>query len=345
MAAGLSIWIQFIRNLACVIKTLIPQSSFLHNSYDNSIHNPSYLEILISITQFYVVFVAIFQGIDKIKIGWKKYKILSYWNNQIHRLILLNKDMTVEMYLMKLSIENNLSKVFYNDIIASCIEIVFGFCFISLGLNSLHIYLSDHPKTIIDSLIVMEIGLIYFLVMMWNTCIESCYTAEYIDHLIKSLSSIKSMNNITNQVLTAVNDSGYDSSKLVSILQVMGLNYNFEWFYVNIDNHDNSSNRLKNEIESLAKALENLTVPVIIPKKAAKVLGITFSYSSIVSNLEKFKSEKSKQQYFDFIYLLLNFIAFYGYLIGIFAYYTPHRLVVIGISPTDADWWGVLGIL
>lgn len=48
----------------------------------------------------------------------------------------------------------------------------------------------------------------------------------------------------------------------------------------------------------------------------------------------------------DYVYLLLNAIAGYGYLLGIFAFYFPSnnvcKLFMFGLSDEDGDWWGNL---
>lgn len=66
--------------------------------------------------------------------------------------------------------------------------------------------------------------------------------------------------------------------------------------------------------------------------------------NKIILTLEE--QEKNGGVVLDCVYLLLNAMAGYGYLLGIFAFYLPNnsicRLFMFGLSDGDGDWWGNL---
>ncbi len=117
-----------------------------------------------------------------------------------------------------------------------------------------------------------------------------------------------------------------------------------EEFYSS-DNYLNPSNILANitddEITQTSVINEYL---ITLQSNISKNQMDTASIKRLIRTLET--QEMDCGVVLDCVYLLLNAVAGYGYLLGIFAFYLPNnsicRMFMFGLSDADGDWWGNL---
>ena len=111
---------------------------------------------------------------------------------------------------------------------------------------------------------------------------------------------------------------------------------------------------ISNAIKKLSVEIRNVCAisDVHVPVKAGKVLGTVPSSDGDLIVLKKIKSFQEKESsgaYLDLVFFLLNAIAFYGYMICVFAYFLPEERsslfttgIMLGLRNSDADFYGIL---
>jgi hypothetical protein len=203
-----------------------------------------------------------------------------------------------------------------------------------------------HPKPVIDALLAMEIGLAYILTLMWKAYRER---AKGVDKLSKLASKIRALAHPTPvRLVTEAMNVGYDHGELCKALCILDKKYSPKWRKL-IDQQLYVTEKIVEEeigaVSSVLKALSSYD------KKGADGLA---HRDALADEIERNSTEANYLTYFDIVYLLLNFIAFYGYLLGVLAFYYPEyvngvkagpiwvKQLMFNMTDSDADWWGVL---
>lgn len=349
-------WTSLVRNFLCVVKALLPSSHILMKSanfnflplsylgtllfgndpiyWNNQTLHASFIEWMIAPTQLIASILGINGGYNNLLKSYKKYNILSCQRESC-RLYAINKNKHIEYYIIEDCLFTLLNKEFHN-IISSILELVCGFCFIYLFTNSLHIHADSHPKPVIDALIIMNIALIYFLYIMWDTYVSRKSSIIQADSFCKSSSKDKKMKSIIDliQVPASVGIMNtYQGLKWLSD----DFHLNYEDVDVNTKNESQWNKIMINDFSTISSFINHLT---------------TKSSQDELELINKFKNQSkvnSNIQFLDVTYFTLNLIAFYGYTVGILAYYFPFdtyrdsitmMLFKMGMTDDVGDYWG-----
>lgn len=378
---SLSTYVQFIRNGACIVRDFSPKTVFYKSTtvpfpFTNVILtyfpfitipnvDPSYIEYLIGISQFYVVLVVPYNGVMKLISSSQKLKGLQQYELELGRLLLT--DSSAEVYLLHNYVKSLIKVNSFDNILSGLFEIGIGLSFIFLTFGSFHIHLPLHPKPIIDALIFMEVLLLYFLYVMWNSFYNHKTLSVNAKKLIKKIETA-----ISDKRDQATDNKDKDNSKLVSdrlevsemlgwaydsgfrtniseILNMLGLQSNLKWV------EDGSSDvNITNEIGKLSNQIKNMTTAPVknIPSKASKILGMNENKFNgdqdfpVLQAVQNYQETCARDVYFDFTFLFLNIIAFYAYMISILPFYFGQNrsnvvnIVMMGLSNETAEFYG-----
>ena len=358
-----STWVQLLRNAFCVMKSLLPPSGFLQlplftdsSFYPLTITTP--LELLIAPTQFAAVFFNLASGFKNIREGIRNANRTTVWLNAINRIFISEpfKSSSSEFLIIKQGLESDRS-LSRNRTFIGFLELIFGVAFIFLTLNTLHIVGPTHPKPLIDALISMEIGLAYILVIMWNSFTKKVRDFSKLRRLISTVKSLKART--AGALLLGAMDSGFAEDGLFDAFMFLDASYSPLW-------------RTKNSSDVMSLAVEiqtefrNVTAVFTKLKNVRAPSVETSEDCSLLTSLKKQEFETLLQAPQDLIYFALNFIAGYGYLLGILAFYIPEvknnglgmvkfftasidstgesyswcKLLMFGLTHVEADWWG-----
>lgn len=193
------------------------------------------------------------------------------------------------------------------------------------------------PQPIIDALIAMDVALIYFLVMMWES-----YTNTYSDktklsalaEVIKSKDACSS----NSSLLSTIYSVGYDDHALYAAVQAIRSDETPAWLN---DASESAEVSVLKELEAIKKALESL---VTSNETALAIRATTAVY------LQKRAESTYARAPLELVYFLLNVVAGYGYMLGILTFYFPVptgstvptwlRSVMFGLSPAAGEFWG-----
>lgn len=363
---SLPVIVQLIRNFLCVVKSLLPEPHILQYQIfqtSNVLSSVTALEFFIAITQLAAVIFNFTAGFGHLKSGFIEVSSFKLWGLGFKRISLKrNNADSLEISLLSGILNRDLYSTIYSKIIVGFLEIIFAISFLFLTCNSLHLHFVTHPKPVIDALIFMEIGLVYFLFLMIKSILYKLKISGMISKF-KSLigEGVKNSTSKTPLPLSAGILFGFDAGfedDYMSIFAGLGIKYEPSWRWstplvrqsVNIDEAcDKEIKDMKNELSAFQHILDSEHKT---KTKALKVLGIN-DLNYCLSSLDKYSAKSSSGLLLDIVYLLLNTIAGYGYMMGIVAFYFPDgslgtcscygivkKAFMLGLDDKSGDWWG-----
>ena len=336
----IAVVVQFIRNFCCVLKSLLPSTSPLQirheviSSFDAT-GGYSILEILIASTQFLAVLFNLYYGINDLLNGLKETTKLDKWIHAIDSFALSEGSINISSfvslqsyYVTRQFIEKEKKSKEYQLIVGGW-QIIFGISFMFLTLNTLRMIT---PKPVIDALIAMEIGLAYILVYMWDGFLEKTRIAGRQYYLATKIGAMDDVQK-SSLLLTYLQEGGYDTNNIHKSVLVLEESFHPQW------RNDLQESELPREtLVATFKSVSSLLDSLVEVKKKGD--------DSTKQSLLKKAESTYGLAFLDLIYFLLNFIAGHGYLMGILAFYLPTnnsyfiKIIFLGLSHSDADWWG-----
>lgn len=338
--------VQLIRNALCCVKdlTLFGDTIFHDNNYTTSniyefpspyLNQTTPLELCISISQLYACISCTKGGIKLITSGGI---------GKLQRLVRITdifKSTTEDNKKSKES-DNKISGIVENIVRSSLVEeandatmsVLLGVCLLSTGIsffwlfaNSLHItptgWIGGLPA-LIHALIVMEVALVVFLYSMFTDGTAAFKKSTRIHTLIQDekVSGDNGSLSLENYTLLC------DESSWTPFW-TKGASSNIE--------KDAEEKMFQKELE----AIKQNTNSMIADKNIIKD-------QQVVSRLIDYAQRTKWNGFLQFIYFILNLIAFYGYLLGIVVYYFDDEdnqpsyvsALMFGYSNDTADWAG-----
>jgi hypothetical protein len=373
---SLSTWVQLFRNAFCVMKSLLPASSIFQLPYftDSSFYPltiTTTIELLIAPTQFAAVIFNCMSGYGNVNNGKEDLIRVEKWLAAINGVFLLKpfKSSSAEFLVIIAGLETDKTAL-KRRIFIGYLEMIFGVAFLFLVLNSLHIVGPSHPKPVIDALIWMEVGLVYILVIMWQSFTNK---VKDFQRLSKYSAFVKSMKVKTAEdLLLRAIDSGFDRAEIFGGFVALHPSYAPAWRRhgfsdANTGTKDAVRKALSEEIQTEFRTVTAVFSKFTSIEKSAS--GSDGEHQSLSLTLEKEAYEARLQAPLELIFFVLNFTAWYGYLLGILAFYVPEaardaslgiadyamnsiqefgaphswcKVLMFGLSHGDADWWGNL---
>jgi hypothetical protein len=369
---SISVWIQFFRNLFCVLKSLLSQGNFLQNAFftESSFYPltlTTTIELLIAPTQFAAVILNLLSGFNAILLGKCDLDLANDWLSALDRVLLSSglEFSGVAYLIVRQGLESDIAASNRRMFIGMW-ELVFGFAFFFLFLNSLHIVGPTHPKPLVDAVLSMEIGLAYILVIMWQSFTEKVKDSSRSKRLAAFIR--ESRGQPLGTLLAGAIDSGFKGDDLFKALSLFDA-YKPLWRTKNptefVSKKITKNTRIENEIQ-----VEMINVTVVLSKLSTMdVKGRDIHAANRIKLaliLDRQAYIGSLQAPLELFYFMLNFIAGYGYLLGVLAFYIPEvthevplgvsdlvtkiivgdyslcKVLMFGMSHGDADWWGNL---
>ena len=353
--------IQFIRNFLCCIKDTSygeAKNHVLSWLYDASLtnhwilalfqiklveplHLTTPLEVLISITQFYVVCTGVPDAINSYIQSYKQM-------NRIYRLIQSRQTAVVTTHgerLVHASLIQEANMSIRSMIVAfNCFFI--SASFVWLSANSWHITKTDWIgglPALIQALLIMNICLTPLLYYMYTDSIEYFQKALRIRLLcVKLRAGSVTEADIGLTSLQALSETGWTPF------------WSTRYSGPNIKSKglDDDIQLLTKEIVTVQTMIDDITGTTAIQKKvddadAVQVMRAQIQKAAAVT-METMISVHRRCGYREFIYLILNTVAWYGYGMCIVVYYFPKvlgqpdwlRLLLFHLENEDSDWYG-----
>lgn len=329
--------VQMIRNAMCCIKDLqLFSNSFLYNAEITKtflnvpapFNQTTPLEVAISITQFYAFVSITRSGLSLIFTSGvaKMIRITQLINlrsvGKSHADVLVEESLAKGMAASQRSI--------FVGVNVLCI----GLAFFWLFANSWHVTQTNWIgglQGLIHALTIMLIALVPLLYFMVIDAIELISKAARIDFLVSILRNCGSV--VPTEIMTAE-----------AFENVAHSNWCPFWTNGSFTSFDSQSEekRLNEEVASIQHTLTRLS-------KSDDPVYTKQTIQDIADRIEAEVPCIRYQAYRECLYFVINFIAFYGYFLGIVAYYASHeeelqspyvRTLKFGLSNADADWRG-----
>mmetsp|Transcript_15529 Transcript_15529/g.22625 ORF Transcript_15529/g.22625 Transcript_15529/m.22625 type:complete len:395 (-) Transcript_15529:39-1223(-) len=354
--------VQLIRNAMCCVKDLNLFAESLPNLYDPEYTSKFYtfptpfmskttpLEFLICISQLYACISCTISGYNLIFGGGiLKLKRLTRVSDLVHKKRLdkagskkkdddkddkADKDDAIVNQVVATSVMKEANGALRNVFVGICV-LPIGMSFFWLFCNSLHIteagWVGGLPA-LIHALTVMEIALVPLLYFMLKDASSALRKAVDIRAMVEKFSEKKNKD---------VAPSGGELSwiNLDSYSLIVDSGWSPYWTTSAISNVDQDAEgkMLTKEIEALERNVKSSLsgdAAIVNASKAAEM-----EEAAQVSYLEGYR---------EYAYFVFNFIAFYGYLLGVVVYYfdadenqpAAVRQLKLGYSNDDADWGG-----
>lgn len=334
--------VQLIRNALCCIKDLDLLPYTILNDPANvakfytfpspHMDKTTPLEVLIAITQLYACISCSISGFKLLK------------NNGVLRLRKLSQIANVMKHKYK-DIKSKkaidiIQKSIFHEASAAMKDTLVGVCVFSIGVsffwlfgNSLHVtavgWIGGLPA-LIHALTVMEIALLPLLYLMIKDAAGGISKAGRIQALVDKFNGKKAEKD---------DDSWLD---LETFTLIQGEDWTPIWSSPSIIDSNMEETAQEKVLEKDAEVVES------------KIKALTDGKTVILSNekgerLETLAVTSKYEGYREYVYFLLNFIAFYGYLLGIICYYFDDKEgeqpsfvtnMKMGYSNEVADWTG-----
>eukprot|EP00979_Chaetoceros_neogracilis_P008006 scaffold1746_cov245-Chaetoceros_neogracile.AAC.9 len=354
-------FVQLIRNALCCVKDLSLFTS-------SPLHDPSYtarfytfpapylskttpLEVLISITQLYAAISCILTGIRLI------------FRGGVSKLIRLNRiaDVFAEIKnykskaaaadkkdeksadvaarsIIATSLLHEANSALKNTFVGLCI-LAIGVSFFWLVANSLHIteagWIGGLPA-LIHALIVAEIAMLPLLVNMIKDAGSAIKKSQKITDLHQKYAGVKSQNLVEKEKGC---EKWFTFENYTMVVNTAWSPFWTVEAYSSIDEMAEEKMLVK-EIEALENNVRDCIQPDYVVLKNDGAI-----------EMECMAKSCKLEGYLEYVYFILNSIAFYGYMLGIVAFYFPDgeaqpnavRRLKFGHSNDYADWAGNFG--
>lgn len=331
--------VQLVRNALCCVKDLdLLPFTFIHDpAYTAKFYTfPSPhmskttpLEVLISLTQLYACISCSISGFKLIKDkGLKKLRKLTRIADTMSGKYKDIKNKKVAT-LVQTSILDEASTALRDTLVGVCVLSI-GVCFFWLFGNSLHITATGWIggiSALIHALTVMEIALLPLLYLMIKDAARGISKAGRIQALVEKYSNGKNKPD--------KNDDSWIDLETFQLLDGDG----WSPLWMSDDNVEES--------------MEEKVLDKDVEKVESKIKALTEGKTDIVSadtaeRLQELAATTKLEGYREYVYFLLNFIAFYGYLLGVVCYYYDKedeqpsivQSLKLGYTNEVADWTG-----
>ena len=397
MSRLISVWTQLIRNLLCVIKSLLflyhPHawiittcifpciiSTFNKESnqlslfiYGHPLHLVTIVEFLICITQFLATIFCISDGFHSMKSFVVEYTIHRKLLSDLQRYN-WSSNVTFQITgILRQYYRTQMNKSIIKGITSICL-IVIGMSFVVLGCNNLHIHGAHHPRLVIEALILMEISLLFFLYLMLTSLFTHCTLLKRVFKFKQSIEvNMNDSDTLSNLLVLAI-DLDYANqlgevlviaseedvcAKLSTsskdrrihierdIVVLQSLFENNKQF-ANVNKYNTSTSSSSSSAKTPRKRTSKTTKAIKADAEAAlittasasdvdsiRTTTVMYLKNNILSSIEKYINSHTKEIVLDIIYLVINFIAGYGYMMGILSYYFPSKNVLISERTTS----------
>lgn len=332
--------VQLLRNALCCIKDLnLLSSTILHDpSYTSKFYSfPSPhlnqttpLEIIISLTQLYACVSCSISGFRLIKhkgiIKLQKLTKIADFIKEKYKHI---KSKKVANFIKK-SIMDEASSAFRDALVGICVLSI-GISFFWLFANSLHItaagWIGGLPA-LIHALTVMEVALVPLLYWMIKDAASNLSKAKRIQAFVEKIGNLK--------IKPAKGDDSWLDYETFTLLQ--GEDWSSLW-----SGSSKFSSKGMEQDKIISKDIEVIETKIKVLTTGDK----NIVSEELAQSLQQTAIECKFEGYREYLYFILNFIAFYGYLMGIIVYYFEEENEASGIKSLKfgathefADWTG-----
>lgn len=330
--------VQFLRNAMCCIKDLHlfpdsklqdPKHTAQYYQFPPPLDKTTPLELMISTTQLYACISTMLSGYRLImESGYGKLR-------RVNNLIALHSKETKHTLADKVVMESLLQeksaarRSIFIGINVFCI----GVSFFWLFANSLHVTETNWiggVQGLIHALTVMEVGLVPLLFFMMEDGFGQLGKALRLQSLIQTLTSGKGVSEETLNAET------------------------YEWLVMDgwspfwKDEYGAFEPLPKNEAENLDEETKKLNTTLTALTTKSKQHELATTLNKTASRLEPEIWMLRMEGYREFLYLVINWIAFYGYMLSILVYYYDEEeyqpthvwSLKMGQKNEDADWYG-----
>lgn len=322
--------VQFVRNALCCMKDLqFFHSTGIHKSAQLSLPGPmektTQLEVLIGITQFYA-FVSVSRSGIKLILdsGLRQRRTMQ---NLLKKLQGRPPDAANNLLIQRLEKEKaSAQRNLFVGVNVFCIGVAFFWLF----ANSFHVtettWIGGLPA-LIHALTLMEIALVpllYYMISDTITLIGKAAVMAYLANILR-----KCTDKVPNAILTEETLSFLDDGWIPF------------WAGKSVLSDDEEEKGISQELKNLASGLE-LWIADNDDKRTKALIKAT------AARLESDSVSTRYEAYREFLYFILNFVAFYGYMLGILVYYAEAeddqsvyvRALKFGMTNNAADWTG-----
>lgn len=334
--------VQLIRNALCCVKDLnLFNSTILHDAnHTAKIYNFSSphmaqttpLELMISITQLYACVSCSISGFKLMKDkGVLKLRKLTKIADMMEDKYKTIKSKKASGFIQQ-SIMNEAKAALRDTFVGICVLSI-GVSFFWLFANSLHItsagWIGGLPA-LIHALTVMEVALVPLLYLMLKDASQALFKASRIQSFVAQYKKPENKPQkgddswLTLETFTYLQDGAFEPL----------------W-------------TTPGSISKVKLAAEEKVLIKDIELMESKVNSLSGENATIITKeredrLQKQTATSKLEGYREYVYFLLNFIAFYGYLLGILVYYFNEEKdqpsvvssLKLGASNADADWFG-----
>jgi hypothetical protein len=356
------VWTQFVRNLLFVVKTLAPSSApYLQVALPTALYPLNQvliIEFAIALSQFLGALFFYQSGLADYRNGKQQTRRNKQLLTELDHLSIQGGSISpIEYTILRHGLRNNICNSCTKKF-SGIAQIAIAIAFTVLMCHSLHIRGSNHPVPVFQALLLVETALMYFLIIMWKGIFRSLNNASKAGKLIRKIDELKT------KLYDATNPKypDYSERRLLQFATEVGFLDNMMDIYQIIHKTFKSAsptNPILSEgiREDLGEMLIFLSESNIIKEGDPKVIKteISAKLDDYSQRLFRYQQNMKTDALITFISFAVNAIAFYGYMMGVLAFFFPSaalsedasypeffsKLFMLNLSNDDASNYGI----
>ena len=315
-------------------------------------HITDFNNFVIAPTQFAAAVFNLLTGASDIVTGVEQIARLTAWSGALAGTTHNKDKLAVSRKIVERSVSSSLVSAWFR-VLAGLIQLVFAACFVVLGCNTIkdsHTFHQLGPRfaknnieeLTWDALAAMDVGLLYFIWCMWSKYRSSVVGERRFNKLAELLDTAKlGSRDDGSAIVELAQAAGFDEADLPeAYLAMMPASAKHIW----LSSANAGAASVKKALSSVEDSLDGLVDSKQRSDAAYKLRILAYEAGNAAPA--------------DLTFLVLNCIAWYGYMLGIIASknYFPdrdikgkallvqpwHNALKFGMKHADSAWWGNL---
>lgn len=368
-------WIQLSRNLFCVVRTLAPKDSLLFHQHltgysipFNSLTTIEYAIVSSQLPAVYFFLMGAVRSFIGSRQGTGRYKRLLIELDQFRADYLDTQDGVgpeAVIAILRHALQNDIAQA-GRQFFVGFSQLAISIAFVFFSLNTLHIKFPDHPLVVYNAVALLLGGLSYLLytmVLSMNTRVHSVASARRLKRKLRASTN----GNSAAEMVALAYKSGYGEN-MIEAFNALTASPESGSPTVELQYKSEKSDLrqvVATDLESIQSALvalrvdtETCTSDIDTPRRTrsqarANPLPSTVS-AAVLDSIDARRRSEAISSVVTLVFFLVNFIAGYGYFLGVLAYYLPHekwsntlvgaavKALMLQAPSGVADWWGGL---
>lgn len=369
-------WIQLSRNLFCVVRTLAPKDSLLFHQHlagysipFNSLTTIEYAIVSSQLPAVYFFLMGAIKSFIGSRQGTDRYKRLLIELDQFRADYLDTREGVgpeTVIAILRHALQNDIAQA-SRQFFVGFSQLAISIAFVFFSLNTLHIKFPDHPLTVYNAVALLLTGLSYLLytmVLSMDTRVKNVAQARRLKRKLRSSTN----GNSVSEMVDLAYKSGYGEN-MMEAFTALTASVDSGSPTVELQYKGDKSDLkqvVASDLDTIQSALvalrddsaDTCAADIDTPRRTRSQTRANPPPSTVpaavLQSIDARRRSEAISSVVTLVFFLVNFIAGYGYLLGVLAFFVPHekhanslvgaavKALMLQAPSSVADWWGGL---